>query len=286
MAVSAAAILEARPDAEPALREWIMEAGSLAAYAASHPAAVELQGRGAVHAVPSPLQGAGAWVVRHYHRGGALASALGDRYLRAGTPRPVREYALALALEARGVPTPRAVGAAVYPAGLFYRGDLVTERVQGAMDLAAVLFRAQALPASPPGAEPVAAGSPGAEPPGAGRAGPGEPFSVADAMAAAGRLVRQLHGAGLVHPDLNLKNVLIAGPDRPRALVLDLDRARLVDAVSPRARRRMLGRFWRSVAKWEARTGRSLDAHTRQAFMAGYEAGEESPGIAGAGPGG
>jgi tRNA A-37 threonylcarbamoyl transferase component Bud32 len=255
---TSAAVLEARPAAERALREWIGAAGTLAAYAAAHPAAVALQGRGTIHAVPSPLSGNGEWVVRHYHRGGALGPLLGDRYLRVGTPRPVREFALARALEARGVPTPRAVAAAVYPAGAFYRGDLVTERVQGAVDLAAVLFGAGSLPArNATPARPV----------------DGVDVPASEAMAVAGTLIRQLHESGLVHPDLNLKNVLIEGRDPPRALVLDLDRGRLVGSVSRRARRRMLNRFWRSVAKWEDLTGRSLGPAMRAAFQAAYDEG-------------
>jgi hypothetical protein len=279
--------LEGGADVEPVLRQWLAEAGTLAGYARAHPSAETLHGRGTVLAIPSPLPGGGQWVVRHYHRGGALASVLGDCYRRVGTPRPVREYALGRALAERGVPTPRVVGAAVYPAGAFYRGDLVTERVDGARDLAAVLFGAAALPPGP-GSEsdsrsaprarlgshpPADAGAASHESAGAGEAGAGEAGEGAvreAAMRVAGRLIRRAHEAGLIHPDLNLKNILVTVGPEPEAVLLDLDRGRLVGEVSSRARRRMLERFWRSARKWERRTGRVLGVGLSEAFAEGY----------------
>ena len=78
--------------------------------------------------------------MRHYHRGGAVASLLGDRYLRVGEPRPVRELRLGRALERLGVPTVPHLAAAVYTHGIWYRGDLVTRWVSGSVDLAEGLF--------------------------------------------------------------------------------------------------------------------------------------------------
>lgn len=232
------------------LEEWIRRHGSLADAAAVTPGAETRRGRGRVLVVPAP--DGGRWVVRHYHRGGAVASLLGDRYPRVGTPRPVRELRVGRMLEARGVPTPEHVAAAVYPAGIWYRGDLVTRYVPGSRDLARVLFGRSDFgagdgddPAAPPVAE--------------------------AAMAAAGRLLRRLHDAGLDHPDLNLKNVLLAGPDPdPRALVLDLDRARIRKRLSPARRRRMLDRFWRSARKWEDRTGVALPPSLPDVFDQAY----------------
>lgn len=214
------------------------------AAAASRSGGETLQGRGAVHVVSAPT-GAGRWVVRHYHRGGGMAF-LGDRYLRLGEPRPSHEFRLGLRLEALGVPVVRHVGAATYPAGPWYRGDLVTELVPESQDLAAVVF------------------------------GDGDEDEAVAAMVAAGELVRTLHERGVIHRDLNIKNVLIAPDDRAparvgvRALILDLDRASVGKGVEARARRRMLERFWRSVRKWEARSGRSLSSGVRQGFEEGY----------------
>jgi 3-deoxy-D-manno-octulosonic acid kinase len=238
--------LIARPDVRYALRAWIDERGTLIDAAAARPGAEALRGRDRIYMVPAPERGS-RWVVRHYHRGGAIASVLGDRYLRLGTPRPFREYRIGRALEELEVPTVPHLGAAVYPAGPWYRGDLVTELVPDSTDLAAVLFP-RAVKAPAPGRCDV------------------EPT---EAMEAAGRLVRLLHDRGVVHPDLHLRNILLTGRP-PRALVVDLDKARVRMQVDERARRRMLDRFWRSARKWERRATGSLAPQLREAFRAGY----------------
>ena len=257
---------------------WLREHGTLEAAAAAHPGSELLAGRGRVYSVPAPIRTVEApsaagdrgaadggpwadgerWVVRHYHRGGAVAPILGDRYLRWGTPRPIRELEVGRQVEARGVPTPAHLAAAVYPSGIWYRGDLVTRHVPDSRDLAAVLFPGGSLQGPPTGD-----GS--------------RPEDTTDqaqaAMEAAGRLFRQIHEAGIDHPDLNLKNILIAGTGPALvALVLDLDGARVGDGspVGDRARRRMIARFWRSGRKWERATGSEIGPALTAAFEAGY----------------
>ncbi len=89
-----------------------------------------------------------------------------------------------------------------------------------------------------------------------------------------GRLFRTLHDGGVMHPDLNLKNILIVGRGpSPGARVLDLDGARLRVRIGKRARRRMIERFWRSARKWSARTATALDPAWVDAFEAGYDGG-------------
>lgn len=171
---------------------------------------------------------------------------LGDRYLRVGEPRPSRELRVGWRLEEMGVPTVRHVGAATYPAGPWYRGDLVTELVPDSRDLAAAVFESDST------------------------------AQAARAMAAAGGLVRTLHERGVVHRDLNMKNILITNGAAAsegtgtRALILDLDRASIRARVGERARQRMLERFWRSARKWEARTGRIIAPGQRKAFEEAY----------------
>lgn len=250
--------LVARAGARSVLQAWLDAHGTLLEAAAARPGAFTLRGRGTVWVVPAPERGSGErWVVRHYHRGGAVARLLGDRYLAVGVPRPIRELRVALEADARGVPTPPPVGAAVYGAPILYRGDLVTEYVPGSMDLAAVLFP-DAAGAKP---DPLTTDPP-------------DPFT---AMTAAGRLVRRIHEAGLLHPDLNLKNILLAGDGPSPAQVIDLDRARFRDApLGEPARRRMLDRFWRSAGKWQRliRADEPLDPGLRAAFEDGYAAGD------------
>jgi RIO-like serine/threonine protein kinase len=71
-------------------------------------------------------------------------------------------------------------------------------------------------------------------------------------LAAVARLVATLTTAGARHPDLNIKNILIA-PDEngsPQALVLDVDRIWFDAPGAHRVTMRNLQRLIRSARKW------------------------------------
>lgn len=227
-------------DADGFVRRARAAGATLFDFAASRPGAERLDGRGPVHRVRFDGRDL---VVRHYWRGGAVATWLRDRYLRLGTPRPIRELWTSHAVRARGIPTPEILALAVYPSGAFYRADLVTSYVPDSMDLAAALFGDDALA--------------------------GEERRAA--WRAAGRLVRALHDGGVVHADLNVKNVLLRWSTHPpTAYVLDLDRCRVRHRVTERDRRRILDRFRRSVDKWARRSGRPVAPEEMRAFEAAY----------------
>ena len=84
-----------------------------------------------------------------------------------------------------------------------------------------------------------------------------------------GRVVRRFHEAGVVHADLNARNILL--DDDGRLHVLDFDRA----TVAPRSRRRFranLERLHRSLVKvWPAEQAATLEACWRR-VREGYEA--------------
>ena len=201
-----------------------------------------LHGRAALFEVPP---GAGSWVVKHYVRGGAVASLLGDRYLVSSRPRPFVEVAASEWLRKRAIATPSVVTAVVYRAGLFYRGDLATERLPDTLDLGVLLF---------------AEGQ-----------GPSSPELRAGALEAAGRLVRSLAEAGVHHGDLNAKNILVDVETNPlRAHVLDLDRCSLT-RWGRAAERWMRCRLLHSLAAWERSSGRPLAPAEREALSRGLE---------------
>jgi len=165
------------------------------------------RGRGvAVSAGPG-----GRWVLRHYRRGGLPGRWIADRYvwLGAGRTRPVRELRVLAELAAAGAPVPRPVAARVLRAGMFYRGDLITERVEDARTLADA---ARELPVS--------------------------------RWQDIGRALRRFHEAGGHHADLNARNVLLAPSG---VFVIDLDRGRRHHGRA--ARRRNLARLERSLRK-------------------------------------
>lgn len=208
--------------AEPVVLPWVERAmeshTSLYAGARADHDVEMAGGRGPVYGVRS---GEHAWMVRHYRRGGALGDLLDDRYLAVRTPRPFREQAAAHTLRLAGVPTPAVLAAAVYPSGALYRGDLVTERVQGAVPLL------QRLAASFT-----------------------RPEREEELLVRVGRLARMIAEAGALHVDFNAGNVLVTGD---RVWVIDLDRCRLGirrdGDHADQAARRMLDRLERSIRK-------------------------------------
>jgi 3-deoxy-D-manno-octulosonic acid kinase len=121
---------------------------------------------------------------------------------------------------------------AVYPKGVFYRADLVTEFVADAADLTYLLFEEE-------------------------RSGP----ERADVLEEVGRLLARTAAAGVEHLDLNAKNVLVAQRSSGALpLLLDLDRCRVLPSgtrVDPRA---MLKRLYRSLRKYETESGHLLGA--------------------------
>lgn len=212
---------------ERVVREALSD-GTLYAYAEAHPRARPLTGRGIAYAVPLP-DAVTQVVVRRARHGGLLAPLTGDRFL---APRASSELAIALRLAAAQIRTPEVVAFATYPAGpLLRRSDVATREVPRSRDLAVALL-----------------GSPDAT---AKRA-------MLDATAA---LFAALTRAGARHPDLNLKNVLLApapggGFD---AYVLDVDRIIFGPAADPGVTAANLRRFDRSARKWRELYGASID---------------------------
>ncbi|MEN8376482.1 MAG: lipopolysaccharide kinase InaA family protein [Gemmatimonadota bacterium] len=219
----------------PELAEWVaglLATGTVHGFAADAPDRAPLGGRGEAWRIRAPAPSrAQAWVVRHYVRGGAVAGpVLGDRYLRLGVPRPLAELRASERARARGVRTPRVLVAAWYARGPFARGDLVSEWIDGAFDLAALLFG---------GTE----GSPTAMP-------EIPPPDRDQALAAAGGLVRSLTMAGVEHVDLNATNIALRPTSAGlEAWALDLDRALIHPEPVVSAGVRMRDRLERSLAK-------------------------------------
>ncbi len=230
----------------------VLDVGTLHAWARSRPCCGSIaSGRGDV--IVADVGAGERWVVRHAIRGGALGPLLHDRYLRVGVPRTIAELRVSAAARARGVDTPAVVAAAVYRAGPAHvRGDVATRWIPGSADLAAVAFSRRLFD----------------EPSGAVVAD----FDVEDACETAGRAARLAAERGLVHRDLNLRNLLVARQEGGlRAWLLDLDGARVDDPPRPGRAGDMLRRFERSWRKWERRTGERRP-EGMEAFRRGWRA--------------
>ena len=155
-------------------------------------------------------------VVRPYRRGGALGALLRDRY--ASPSRARRELQVLAALRHEGVPVVVPIAAVARRTGAFWRLRLCTERVADALPAPAFLA-----------------------------AQPSHRRAAAEAI---GTVVRLAFNAGLLHPDLHPDNVLCCmRGDKVRAVLVDLDRARLRPPLLPRDRIAMLARMQRYVLR-------------------------------------
>lgn len=182
-----------------------------------------------------------SWVVRHLTHGGILGFVTGDRFVRSARPRPFNELLVAEELRQSGIATPPVVAACVFDSMFYYRGEIVREEVPGARDLADVLF------------------------------GTGDDDSECPAMAATGALVGQLHRVGLMHPDLNLRNILINGTEgRLQAHIIDLEKSQLRSRLGTRDRNKMRARMRHSASRFETRCTKRLSGEAWMAFDEEY----------------
>jgi tRNA A-37 threonylcarbamoyl transferase component Bud32 len=161
---------------------------------------------------------------------------LGDRYARLGPNRALRELQVSESARARGVATPPVKCVAWYHRALVRRSDIATRYIPSARDLADALFGADTGDAE-------------------------------RATRAAAQLIRDMLRAGLVHSDLNLKNILVA-PDR--AYVVDLDKCSVEEGVSAAHSKSMRERFLRSLAKWEHATGKTVAGGLRSRLIGAF----------------
>lgn len=211
------------PDAA-AFRE-ILEQRTLYAFAGAHPDRREIAGRGAAFAVP--LSTGSRVVVRHNRHGGLLAPITRDIFL--APTRAPKELEISSRLLDAGVRTPQVLCVAVYrTAGLFARADVATREVPNGRDLQTLLASEK-------------------------RGSDARRIAI-DATAL---LLRTLRRAGVRHPDLNLKNVLIAGD---QAWLLDVDRVVFEQTMSHAVGEANWRRFLRSARKWQVKGLRLTDA--------------------------
>jgi 3-deoxy-D-manno-octulosonic acid kinase len=168
-------------------------------------------GRGAAWFID---HGSEQWVLRHYRRGGFMARLSQDRYLWTGESRvrAFAEYRLLADLAARGLSVPAPVGARYERFGLWYRCDLITRRIAGAVSMSGLLA-----------------------------AGP-----LADSSwRRVGSAIAEVHAAGVDHADLNAHNILLDA--RGTVSIIDFDRSRVRRAGAWAAQN--LNRLRRSLAK-------------------------------------
>lgn len=158
----------------------------------------------------------GPAVLRQYLRGGWPARVSRDLYLFTGynRSRPVAEFHILAKLGALRLPVPAPLAALCERRGPFYRGWLLMHRIEAVEALADLL------------------GSRGED---------------HDLWRQVGAVIRRFHDAGVVHADLNARNILVAAGG---IHLVDFDRARCAPgdgrafANNLRRLRRSLDKLW------------------------------------------
>ena len=138
--------------------------------------------------------GFGPAVLRHYFRGGWAARLSRDRYVYTGLERsrPIAEFHMLARLYKMGLPVPRPLAAQCLREGMFYSGDLMTRRLLDVIPLADLPDILQNDPAM---------------------------------WIATGACIRHFHDHGLVHADLNARNILVGSENT--VYLIDFDRAQI-----------------------------------------------------------
>ena len=195
-------------------------------------------GRGSSLMLETPF---GPAVLRTYLRGGWMARLSRDRYLFTGyhKSRPLAEVQILAKLLDMDLPVPQPLAGQCQRDGMTYCGALLTRQIIPAVPLADRLIG-------------MAAGS--------------------AAWSLIGHCIRRFHDAGVVHPDLNARNILLGahGGETGDIYVVDFDRAYL-RAGAFRCFRSNMDRLHRSLQKlWPAGHASQLQA-CWQDLMAGYD---------------
>jgi tRNA A-37 threonylcarbamoyl transferase component Bud32 len=190
-------------------------------------------------------------VMRRFNHGGLLRWVTGARFL--DPERPFRELILGDALRRSHISTPQVVSARARPAfgGGWYL-DLVTRRIEDSSDFGAIIDSLSK----------------------------GQLSEVVRARAttALGDLLRRLHSFGLLHADLQPRNLMVrnaALKDNSeknfRIWVIDLDQSAFVESLSHAERRRNLRRLFRAIDRRDQKGGRFLRNTDYVRFFRAYD---------------
>ena len=199
---------------------------------------VEQQGGiGRAHVVYFSL-GDKSFVLKHYYRGGAVASILKDRYpgFSIIKSRAFREFRLLKKMNELGLPVPAAVAAHVNKGLLSYRADLITEELKQAETLSDVLSNC------------VLGNKNWQE---------------------IGRCIKRFHQHNIYHADLNARNILLTKSLEIYLIDFDNSYIRLGSSAWKMAN---LSRLKRSLLKFKNNTdGFNFDEDDWSALLVGYK---------------
>jgi 3-deoxy-D-manno-octulosonic acid kinase len=194
----------------------------------------QAQGRGSVLFLETDF---GPAALRQYLRGGWAARVSRDRYRFSGfeRSRPMNEYKLLEKLSTAGLPVPEPLAAICIREGACYTGWLMTRRLMDVSPLADVIESHR-------------------EDPGL--------------WLKAGACIRRFHDFGLIHADLNARNILVGEDDRIFLIDFDRSRVRTGDSSAYSAN---LRRLHRSLQKLWPKAFRGYLEPCWTALLKGYD---------------
>nr|WP_139281607.1 3-deoxy-D-manno-octulosonic acid kinase [Vibrio aerogenes] len=174
--------------------------------------------------------------LRHYRRGGLFGKLVKDHYWFSGweKSRSVAEFHLLHHLKDAGVNVPRPIAARVTKKRVCYQADLLSERVENAQDLVAILKQ--------------------------------RPLE-SELYQKIGREIAKMHAAGVNHTDLNIHNILIDG--QKRVWIIDFDKC-FVD-TGKGWQQENLSRLKRSFEKELAKCNIHWQSYSFGLLSSGYE---------------
>ena len=157
-------------------------------------------------------------VLRHYWRGGMVGRFVKDLYLRepVGNSRAMQEFSLLGWMRQQGLPVPRPVAARFTRTGLWYRADLLMELIPAARPLAEFIAEAR--------------------------------LSEAD-WKRIGSVIAQMHHLGVLHSDLNCRNILLDADGK--VWLIDFDKCER--RLPGKWQKQNLDRLERSLGKEKAK---------------------------------
>ncbi len=176
-------------------------------------------------------------VLKHYYRGGAVASFIKDRYLgfNIENTRAFKEWRLLKKMRSFELPVPEAVAAHVEKGLLFYRADLLTREIENCITLADFLLH-QGLDT-------------------------GQWKKI-------GKCIKHFHLLDIYHADLNARNILLTDADDIYLIDFDNSYIRIGQDSWKMAN---LSRLKRSLLKFKNNTdGFNFDEDDWSAFLGGY----------------
>ena len=155
------------------------------------------------------------WVLKHYYRGGLIGKFNKDSYLFSnyGNTRATKEFELLNQLRDLNLPAPKPIACRVIKSGLFYKADILTERVCNAQDLISLLIKQSVN---------------------------------ANLWHNIGKTIKAFHDHDVYHHDLNIHNILI--DDQNKVWLIDFDQGE-VRADSTNWKEENMSRLLRSFNK-------------------------------------